>query len=123
MDDQPNLIDEYIDSFPKGVRLLLKKIREVIKDAAPDASESIKYRMPTYYLFGNLVHFAGYKKHIGFYPTPSGISSFKKELSKYVTSKGAIQFPIDEPLPYDLISRIVKYRVKENLEKEDQKNK
>jgi len=113
--EDQNRIDAYIETFPDNVKVLLKKVREVIKNSAPDASETIKYRMPTYYLFGNLVHFAAYKKHIGFYPTPSGITPFKKELSKFVTSKGAIQFPIDKPIPYNLIAKIVKLRVIENL--------
>jgi uncharacterized protein YdhG (YjbR/CyaY superfamily) len=110
-------IDEYIALFPKDVQVNLQKLRKVIRENALGADEAIAYQMPTFKLNGNLVHFAAYEKHIGFYPTPRGIEPFKKELAKYKTSKGAIQFPIDEPLPFDLIKRIVKLRVKENLEK------
>lgn len=110
-------IDEYISLFPKEVRATLKSLRETISKAAPDAKEAISYQMPTFKLNGNLVHFAAYKNHVGFYPAPSGIEAFKKELSKYKSSKGAVQFPIDEKLPLSLISKIVKYRVKENLSK------
>ena len=108
-------IDEYISLFPKEVQTTLKSLRETISKAAPDAKEAISYQMPTFKLNGNLVHFAAYKNHVGFYPAPSGIEAFKKELSKYKSSKGAVQFPIDEKLPLNLISKIVKYRVKENL--------
>jgi uncharacterized protein YdhG (YjbR/CyaY superfamily) len=107
-------IDEYIKRFPKNIQLILNKLRDVIRNAAPEASETIKYQMPTYYLEKNLVHFAAYKNHIGFYPTPSGITNFEKELSKYKTSKGAIQFPIDKPIPFELVKKIVEFRVKEN---------
>jgi len=100
--------------FPNNVKKTLTELREVVKKAAPEAVETIKYKMPTFYLSGNLVHFAAYKNHIGFYPTPSGITAFKKELTKYVTSKGAIQFPINQHLPFDLIKRIVEFRVNEN---------
>ena len=110
-------IDEYIDTFPVTIRPTLQNLHKAIKDGAPDAIEAIKYRMPTYVLNGNLVHFAAYKNHIGFYPAPSGIEKFAKELSKYVTSKGAIQFPIDKELPYELIQRIVEFRVSANLGK------
>jgi uncharacterized protein YdhG (YjbR/CyaY superfamily) len=107
-------IDEYINLFPQDIQLKLKELRSVIKSAAPEATETIKYQMPTFFLKKNLVHFAAYKSHIGFYPAPSGIANFEKELSIYKTSKGAIQFPIDKPLPFDLIKRIVELRVKEN---------
>lgn len=110
-------IDEYISKFSPDIQEKLRKLRKVIKEAAPDAEEKISYRMPTFSLHGNLVHFAAFEKHIGFYPAPSGIEAFKEELSEYKTSKGAIQFPIDKPLPYDLISRIVKFRVAENVQK------
>jgi uncharacterized protein YdhG (YjbR/CyaY superfamily) len=110
-------IDEYISVFPNNVQTILQTLRTVIKEAAPDATEKISYAMPTFYLNGNLVHFAAYKNHIGFYPTPSGIENFKEELSQYKNSKGAIQFPIDQPLPAELISKIVKFRVKENMSK------
>ncbi|MBK1813363.1 DUF1801 domain-containing protein [Clostridium sp. YIM B02505] len=114
-------IDEYILSCPKEVQEVLKNLREVIKEAAPEATEKISYQMPTFFLYGNLVHFANFKNHIGFYPTPNGIEAFNQELSKYKTSKGAIQFQKDEPLPYELISRIVKYRVVENIKKAEEK--
>ncbi|MBA2421832.1 MAG: DUF1801 domain-containing protein, partial [Chitinophagales bacterium] len=91
--------------------------RVIIRKAAPKAEETINYAMPTFTLNGNLVHFAAYKNHIGFYPTPSGIDAFKKELSLYKGAKGSVQFPIDKPLPWALITKIVKFRVKENLEK------
>lgn len=106
-------IDHYIATFPKDVQIILGKIRKTIREVASEATEAISYQMPTFKLKGNLVHFAAYKKHIGFYPTPNGISEFKEELSKYPTSKGAVQFPLDKPIPYDLIKRIVKYRVGE----------
>lgn len=108
-------IDDYISKFPTEVQEILNKLRTVIKESAPDAKEKISYQMPTFTLHGNLIHFAAYKKHIGFYPTPSGIDTFKDELSEYKGSKGAVQFPIEKPLPYELISRIVKFRVDENL--------
>jgi uncharacterized protein YdhG (YjbR/CyaY superfamily) len=111
-------IDEYIASFPESVQDILNKMREVIQKSAPEAEETISYGMPTFKLNGNLVHFAAYKKHIGFYPTPSGIANFKKELSPYKSSKGAVQFPIDEPLPLDIIRKIVIFRVEENSKKD-----
>ncbi|GEM_PF-121182 len=107
-------IDEYIAQFPQEVQEKLEKLRKAIRSAAPDASEKFSYRMPTYYLHGNLVHFAAYSRHIGFYPTPSGIEAFKDELSLYKSSKGAVQFPMDEPLPLELVSRIVSFRADEN---------
>jgi len=110
-------IDEYISLFPKDVQTSLESLRLTIRKAAPKSEETISYQMPTFKLNGNLVHFAAYKNHIGFYPAPSGVETFKKELSKYKNSKGAVQFPIDEKLPLNLISKIVKYRVKENLSK------
>lgn len=112
-----NEIDKYIATFPKDVQVLLNKIRETIQKAAPKAEQKISYAMPTFYLEGNLVHFAGYKNHIGFYPAPSGLKAFEAEISKYKNSKGAVQFPIDKALPLSLITKIVKFRVKENLEK------
>jgi uncharacterized protein YdhG (YjbR/CyaY superfamily) len=108
-------IDAYIAGFPEEVQKLLSEVRQTIRDAAPGAEETIKYQIPTFTLEGNLVHFAGYKKHIGFYPTPSGIEKFSKELSDYKGAKGSVKFPLDRPIPYDLISRIVRFRVKENL--------
>jgi uncharacterized protein YdhG (YjbR/CyaY superfamily) len=110
-----NSIDEYIAKFPEEVQRILIELRAVIKESAPDAEERISYQMPTFALKGNLVHFAAYKNHIGFYPTPNGIQAFKKELSIYEGAKGSIKFPIDRPLPLELISKIVKFRVTENL--------
>ncbi len=94
----------------------------MIKEAAPEATEKISYQMPTFYLHGNLVHFAAYKKHIGFYPSPSGIEAFKEEISSYKWAKGSVQFPLDKPIPYELIRKITIYRVKENVEKLNIKN-
>jgi len=119
----PQNIDEYIAGFPKDVQAILETLRMTIRAAAPDAKETIKYQIPTFTLEGNLVHFAGYKKHIGFYPAPSGIERFKDELSAYAGAKGSVRFPLDKPIPYDLISRIVAFRVKENLEKAEAKEK
>lgn len=113
----PTTIDEYIAGFPPDVQEILQKIRAVIREAAPGAQETIKYRMPTFTLQGNLVHFAAFKKHIGFYPVPSGIEKFKDELARYVGGKGSVQFPLSQPIPYDLIRRIVQFRVQENLAK------
>jgi len=110
-------VEKYIATFPVEVQALLHQIRSVIKEKAPDATETIKYAMPTYVLKENLIHFAGYKNHIGFYPTPSGIETFKNEIAEYKWSKGAVQFPIDKPLPLDLIGRIVAYRVNEVINK------
>jgi uncharacterized protein YdhG (YjbR/CyaY superfamily) len=110
-----NTIDEYIATFPDDIQKKLKEVRAVIKAAAPEASEKISYQMPTFFLFGNLVHFAAFKNHIGFYPAPRGIEEFQKELSVYKGAKGSVQFPLDQPMPLDLISRIVKFRVKDNL--------
>lgn len=107
-------IDEYIATFPPDIQKILEKIRFIVKAAAPEAQEKISYQMPTFFLNGNLVHFAAFKNHIGFYPTPSGIEKFKKELAGYQGAKGSVQFPLDEPIPYALISEIVKFRVKEN---------
>ena len=112
-----NSIDEYIATFPKDIQKILEELRTTIKEAAPGAEEKINYQMPTFFLNGNLVHFAAFKKHIGFYPTPSGIEAFQKELSAYEGSKGSVQFPLDKPMPLKLISRIVKFRVAENKKK------
>jgi len=120
---KPANIDEYIARFPKDVQGILEQLRTTIRKAAPDAEEAISYQMPTFRLKGNLVHFAAYKKHIGFYPTPSGIEKFKKELSVYEGAKGSVKFPIDKPLPFDLISEIVKFRAQENLERAQAKKK
>lgn len=110
-------IDAYISGFSLEVQEILNTLRKVIKEAAPEAEEKISYQMPTFALHGNLVHFAAYPKHIGFYPTPSGINAFKDELSGYKGAKGSVQFPIDKPMPYELISKIVTFRVSENLKK------
>ena len=107
-------IDEYISGFPKETQLILEEIRKSIKEEAPNATEKISYGMPTFYLNGNLVHFAAFKDHIGFFPAPSGIDKFEKELSKYKTGKGTLQFKYDKEIPFDLIGKIVKFRVKEN---------
>jgi uncharacterized protein YdhG (YjbR/CyaY superfamily) len=114
-------IDEYILQFPPEVQEILRTLRQVIKDAAPDATEKISYQMPTFELNGNLVHFAAYKNHIGFYPAPSGIDAFKNELDEYKSAKGSVQFVIEKPLPYELISKIVKFRVDENMKKAQKK--
>jgi uncharacterized protein YdhG (YjbR/CyaY superfamily) len=119
----PKDIDDYIARFPRDVREILENIRLTIKTAAPAAEETISYQMPTFALKGNLVHFAVWKKHIGFYPTPSGTEKFKKELSVYKGAKGSVQFPLDEPIPYALIGKIVQFRVKENLDKAAAKTK
>ncbi|MDD4923212.1 MAG: DUF1801 domain-containing protein [Dehalococcoidales bacterium] len=106
-------IDEYIASFPANIQSILQQMRQTIHEAAPEAMEAISYQMPTFKLNGNLVHFAAFKNHIGFYPTPSGIEKFKTELSQYKWSKGAVQFPLDKPLPFDLVKKIVAFRVQE----------
>lgn len=116
-------IDEYIFKFPPEIQEILKMLRKVIKESAPDAEEKISYQMPTFVFHGNLVHFAAHKNHIGFYPTPSGIDAFKHELSEYKGAKGSIQFPLEKPLPYELISKIVKFRVTENIKKAEEKLK
>jgi uncharacterized protein YdhG (YjbR/CyaY superfamily) len=110
-------VDEYILQFPVEVQEILQALRKLVKDTVPEAEEKISYQMPTYYLNGNLVHFAAYKKHIGFYPTPTGIAAFKDELSIYKGAKGSVQFPIDKPVPLDLIRRILEFRVGENKDK------
>lgn len=113
----PKNIDEYIANFPKDVQEILEKLRATIRKAAPDAEETINYQVPTFTLKGNLVHFAAFKKHIGFYPAPTGIEKFKSELSIYEGAKGSVKFPLDKPIPFGLISKIVTFRVRENLEK------
>lgn len=110
----PTTIDEYIAGYPPDVRAILQQIRQTIREAAPDAEEAISYQLPTFRLHGNLVHFGAFKSHIGFYPTPTGIEKFQKELSVYQGAKGSVRFPLDQPIPYALIKRIVKFRVKEN---------
>ena len=110
----PANIDEYIAGFPTNVQKILQRIRKTIQKAAPDAEEAISYAIPTFKLNGNLIHFAAYKNHIGLYPAPSGVAEFKKELAQYQTGKGTLQFPLDQPVPFDLITRIIKYRVTQN---------
>ncbi|MFX1571072.1 MAG: iron chaperone [Promethearchaeota archaeon] len=110
-------IDEYINMFPENIQKILGKIRQIIRASAPKAVETISYQIPTFKLRGNLVHFAAYKKHIGFYPTPSGIETFKEELDPYEVSKGSVKFPLNKPIPYSLVKKIVEFRVKENMEK------
>src|SRR5688572_16225845 len=113
-------IDDYIAGFPADIQEILEKIRQTVHEAAPEAQETIKYDMPTFTLKGNLVYFAAYKKHIGFYPPVEG---FEEEVAAYGVSKGAIRFPLDKPIPYDLIRRIVTQRVRENEEKAAAKGK
>lgn len=117
MNTLKNDIDVYVSGFPKEIQTILEQIRTTIRQAAPEAEETIKYAMPTFVLHGNLVHFAAFKNHIGFYPVPTGIEAFKQELSVYKGAKGSVQFPLDKPMPLDLITKIVKFRVKENLDK------
>ncbi|MCL4870054.1 MAG: DUF1801 domain-containing protein [Anaerolineae bacterium] len=119
----PKNIDEYIAGFPDDIQELLTRVRLTIKDVVPEAEETIKYQMPTFRLHGNLVYFAAFKNHIGFYPVPSGIEAFKGELSGYKQGKGSIQFPFNKPIPYDLIRRIVQFRVEENKAKAAAKGK
>jgi uncharacterized protein YdhG (YjbR/CyaY superfamily) len=109
-------IDQYIASFPGNVQVMLEQLREIIRNAAPEAEEVISYKMPAYKQEGMLVYFAGYKKHVGFYPTGTGIEAFKEEFTPYKWSKGAVQFPLDKPLPVDLITRMVKFRINYNRE-------
>lgn len=113
----PKNIDEYIAVLPEEVKAIMETVRKVIHEAAPEAKETMSYQIPTFDLQGNLVHFAAFRNHIGFYPTPSGMEAFREELSVYKGSKGSVQFPLDQPIPYGLITRIVKYRVQENLDK------
>jgi uncharacterized protein YdhG (YjbR/CyaY superfamily) len=120
----PKDIDEYIAGFPNDVQEILEEIRMTIRKAAPDAEGTISYQIPTFTLKGKyLIYFAAYKKHIGLYPAPRGIEKFKKELSVYEGGKGTVRFPLDEPMPFGLIKRIVKFRVKENLERAKAKGK
>jgi uncharacterized protein YdhG (YjbR/CyaY superfamily) len=116
-------VDSYIGEFPKDIQKMLKQLRAAIKKAAPRAEESISYMMPAYKFHGPLVYFAAYKKHIGFYPTGSGIAPFEREIAAYKSSKGAVQFPLDKPLPLALIDKMVKYRVNENQAKSELKKK
>ncbi len=109
--------DEYIATFPKNIQIILEELRQAIRDSAPSAEEAISYQMPAFKLNGILVYFAAFKNHIGFYPTSSAIEAFKEELSNYEVTKGAVRFPTNKPIPFDLIRKMVRYRVKENLDK------
>ena len=119
----PKSIDEYIAGFPPQVRVILERLRSTIRKAAPGAEEAIKYRLPTFVLSGNLVHFGAFKKPIGFYATPAGNKQLRQPLSAYKGAKGSGQFPLDKPIPYGLVSRMVKFRVKKNLERARAKSK
>ena len=120
---KPQNIDEYIADFPPDVQAILQQIRATIHETAPEAKEAMSYAMPTFKLNGNLVHFAAYKNHIGFYPTPTGIEQFADKLAPYASGKGSAQFPLDQPIPYDLIREITLFRVQENLAKAAAKGK
>ena len=115
-------IDEYIKTFPPDVQKILERLRQTIRKAVPEAEEVISYQMPAFKLKGNLVYFAAFKKHIGFFPTASGVAAFKKELSDYATSPGTVQFPLDKPIPYDLVTKFVLFRKKENLAKKNRQS-
>ena len=110
-------VDEYIAAFPKNIQIILQELRQAIRDAAPEATEVISYQMPAFRLNGNLVWFAAFKNHVGFFPTSSVTEAFKERLLSYKTSKGTIRFPIDEPIPFDLVKEIVRFRVQENSSK------
>ena len=122
-ESKPQTIDQYITGFPENVQMILNKIRRTIAQAAPSAEEAISYGIPTFKLDGNLVHFAAYKSHIGFYPAPSGIEKFREELSGFVQAKGSVQFPLHLPIPYDLIKKITIFRTEEILTKSALKRK
>jgi uncharacterized protein YdhG (YjbR/CyaY superfamily) len=113
----PQTVDDYIAGFPAEIQSILRQIRSIIRETVPDAEEVISYQMPTYRLGGNLVHFAAFKNHIGFYPTPRGVEAFQDELAPYQHAKGSIRFPLNQPIPYALIRKIVVFRVNEMLEK------
>jgi uncharacterized protein YdhG (YjbR/CyaY superfamily) len=121
--DEPRDVDAYIAGFPAEVQEKLQGIRAIIREAAPEAEETIKYKMPTYILKGNLVFFAGYKKFISLYPAPQGGAEFNKSVAVYRAEKSTLQFPLDEPIPYGLIAEIVRFRVKENLQKAEAKKR
>lgn len=123
MNKSAETIDEYISEFPKETQKILERIRKTVRKAAPNAVEAIKYNIPTFVLNGNLVHFGAFKNHVGFYPAPTGIKEFEKELSIYKQGKGSAQFPLDQPMPLNLITKIVEFRVKQNLEKASKKKK
>jgi uncharacterized protein YdhG (YjbR/CyaY superfamily) len=117
----PKSIDEYIKRYPSDVQAILRKIRATIHTAAPDAKEAISYQIPTFKLEGNLVHFAAFPDHMSFFPTSSGVEKFKRELAAYEITKGTIRFPIEKPIPYGLITKITKFRVKENIDRAKKK--
>jgi uncharacterized protein YdhG (YjbR/CyaY superfamily) len=121
--DKPENFERYFAAFPKETQTILQQLRETIHKAAPQATEKISYAMPTFFLHGNLVHFAAYQNHIGFYALPSGNEAFRNEISKYRSGKGSVQFPIDEPMPLELIAKIVQFRVEENLLRAESKKK
>lgn len=121
--NKPENFEQYFAAFPQATQKILQQVRETIQKAAPQATEKISYAMPTFFLEGNLVHFAAYANHIGFYALPSGNEAYQKEISKYKSGKGSIQFPIGEPMPLDLIVKIVTFRVEENLAKAESKKK
>ncbi len=118
-----NTIDEYMLQFPIEIQTILTELRAFITKLVPEATQKISYQMPTFYLYGNLVHFAAHKNHIGFYPAPSAIEAFQEEISKYKWAKGSVQFPLNEPMPYELIKKMVLFRVKENTNKHNDKQK
>ena len=113
-----NTIDEYIKTFDPKIQKTLNEIRNFIKKEVPEATEKISYGMPTFYLNGNLIHFAAFKKHFSFFPSPSGIDAFERELSPYSTGKGTLRFPMDKPIPWDLIKKVIQFRVKKNINNE-----
>ena len=112
--EAPQTIDTYIAGYPEDVQAILQQVRRTIRETAPEATEAISYGLPTFKLNGNLVHFGAFKSHIGFYPVPSGMEAFKEELAAYKQGKGSVQFPLDKPMPLDLIRRIVEFRVQES---------
>ncbi len=114
---RPSTIDEYISGFPEEIQEILSRVREMVRQLAPEADETISYQMPTFRLNGNLLHFAAFKNHLGFYPTPSGTEAFQQQLAPYIHGKGSIRFPFDQPIPYGLIAEIVSFRVQESQEK------
>jgi uncharacterized protein YdhG (YjbR/CyaY superfamily) len=116
-------IDEYIEAFPAEVQKALREIRSAVRRAAPQAKEKISYKMPAFELYGNLVYFAAFKKHVGFYPTPHGMVAYEKELAGYKQGKGSVQFPLDRPMPLELIEKIVATRVEENIRKREDRAK
>ncbi|HWS23601.1 MAG TPA: DUF1801 domain-containing protein [Anaerolineales bacterium] len=122
-DIETSSIDDYIAGFPTDLQMILQKVRQTIREAAPDAKEKIAYGIPTFTLEGNLVHFAAFKEHIGFYPDPRGIDEFINKLARYRSGKGTIQFPLNEPIPYDLIREVTLWRVSDNLRRAAEKKK